>query len=289
MRSTNITLTVLMLLAFAATAAAQGPVRWWAPTKPFDFSNAFYKVNGVIPEAIESRRTGADGISVPDKAPNDLYSDVRVLATVPAYDQDGNAMFWFPLGDLRSESFTPDKEGIKARETARKFPIYIFPDPKIDTWTAFTGHRHAPVIDVSKQWGVTSVKNPLSIRMFYTVTYTDMARGKQGWEMMQYMGKKNGWDTDDTPILKTVDDIFYLNKMGYVDVEQVWSGELVRPSLGFTIAPVLENPTAGAIYPDAFLIMMMKDGKPLPAEDVFVRQFTCLQKTLDFCRDLTLP
>jgi hypothetical protein len=280
MRSKITFITVLIFCAFTLSAAAQGTFRAWGPTIPFDFSNTYYKTNGVIPDAIFNRRTGEDGFSVFDKAPYEMYSNVRVTATVPAYDQYGNLMYWYPVGDLGAKSFTPDKTGYNARERAGQSPMYIFPDPRKEGFSMFTGHRHAPLIEVSKQAG--AIAFPQGIRMVYVVYYTERGVGKEGFEMMQYMGKKNGWAADDTAILKTVDDIRYLEKQGFIKVS-VLGGEGPDPGNPYTIAPIFENPTAGAIYPDAMLFMTMKDGRPLPAEEMFWQQFQCLQKYGTFC------
>ena len=274
-------ITVLIFCAFTLSAAAQGTFRIWGPTIPFDFSDTYYKTNGVIPDAILGRRTGEDGLSVFDKAPYEMFSNVRVLATVPAYDQFGNLMYWYPAGDLSAKAFTDDKAGYIARERAGQFPIYLFPDPRKEGFTMFTGHRHAPMIEVSKQAGALAY--PLGIRMVYVVYYTERGVGKEGFEMMQYMGKKNGWAVDDTAILKTVDDIRYLEKQGFVTVTALGASEGPTPGNPYTIAPVFENPTGGAIYPDAMLFMTMKDGGPLPAEAMFSQQFQCLQKYGTFC------
>jgi hypothetical protein len=238
-------------------------------------------VNGVIPDSILNRRTGQDGLSVFDKAPYEMYSSVRVCATAPAYDQWGNMMFWYPIGDLSSNGFTPDKTGYYARQRALQSPIYIFPDPRKEGFTMFSGHRHAPLIEVSKQVG--AVAFPIGIRAVYTVYYTEKGLGKEGLEMMLYMGKKNGWAADDTAILKTADDIRYLEKQGLVHVTPLGDQEGPNPAVGYTIAPIFENPTGGAIYPDAMLFMTMKDGYPLAAEQMFDQQFRCLQKYGTFC------
>lgn len=283
MRSKNLYIIILILSAFVISAAAQGGMSQ-KPTIPFDYADATYKTNGVIPNAILARRNGQDGMSVFDRTPNPMYNEVRVIATVPAYDQNGEMMFWFPLGELSLTSFTPDKMGTVTRQFAEKFPIYIFPDPRLDGFTPFQGHRHAPVIDLSAQAGYIAPLDPLNIRVMYTVYFTERAfTTKDGWAMMQFMGNKNGWGADDTPILKSVDDINYLADQGYVDVKPVHNGEVHYPIGQFVIAPVFQNPTGGAIYPDAFLMMTLKEGKPLEHEDMFIRNFTCLQKMLIFC------
>ena len=277
-------ITTLIVLTFATlSAAAQGNFRVWNPTIPFDYADQYYKVNGIIPDAIMERRNGTDGLSVFDKAPYEMYSNVRVCATVPAYDQFGNMMFWYPVGNVGVKGFMPDTNGKNARDIANRFPIYIFPDPRVEGYSVFTGHRHAPIIDLSKQMGPIQY---LGLRAVYTVYYTEKSRTKEAWKLMQYMGEKNGWAVDDTPILNNVEDVLYMKQQGYVVVTP--SGDTDSPIIGapYTIAPVFDNPYAGAIYPDAMLIMAMKDGQPLPTEHMFEHEFLCLQKYGTMCEKI---
>lgn len=162
--------------------------------------------------------------------------------------------------------------------------MYIFPDPKQEGFTTFSGHRHAPVLDLTRDRMAGPISIPLGIRQVFAVYYTERAfNTKDGWAMMQFMRKKNGEASDDTAILKTVDDIKYLEKLGYVDVKPLGITDGYTPNYEFTIAPVFYNPTRGAIYPDAKLLMTIKNGSPLAAEQMFVQQFECLLKLGDFC------
>jgi hypothetical protein len=276
-------ITVLIALAFALSVPGQTPFS--NLTIPFDFSDQYYKTHGILTYEIMSRRTGNDGISVFDKAPYDMYGNVRVLATVPAYDQFGQMLFWYPLGDLNYKSFTPDKIGLMAREKARDYPMYIFPDPGLDYFTTWTGHRHAPVIDITRQPMAGPAAYPMGIRMVYTVYYTERARDKDGIKLMAYIGGKNGWDAANTPILNNVDDIRFLENQGFVKVAPLWVGErdFHQPNWGYTLAPFFQDPTGGAIYPDAMLFMTLKDGVALDRELMFERQFNCLRKTGQYC------
>ena len=54
--------------------------------RPFDFSDKYYYVNGVLTDTLIGRKNGADGESVFDWTYDRRYSNVRITATLPAYD-----------------------------------------------------------------------------------------------------------------------------------------------------------------------------------------------------------
>jgi hypothetical protein len=121
--------------------------------------------------------------------------------------------------------------------------------------------------------------NPLGFREIFYVTYSEKAFNEEGREVMNYMAKKNGMAADDTPILRTMDDLRMMMKYNLIDMGSV---------KGFTmyaVAPIISDPTKGAIAPDAYLWFAAKDGAPLPAENIFAWQFGCLQKTGNWCKE----
>jgi hypothetical protein len=250
----------------------------------FDFSNDFYLMNGIYPRSVIDRRTGTDGWSVFGKSTDPRHNQVRVIGTMPAYNQFGEPMYWYPLGNFDDIAFTEDKTGVRANEAAAKSPIYIFPDRHMANVASVMYGRHAPVIDLSWSTFTRGDLNPLGLREVYVVNYTEKAFGKEGVEMMRFFGKKNGFATDDTPILNCVDDIRYLEKLGFVTVVLNKYADDVYPSgTRYTIAPVITDPKNGAIRPDAFLWMFTKDGQVLPNEAIFEYQFGCLKKQGDWC------
>lgn len=254
------------------------------PTIPFDFADEYYQVNGVMPDMIMARRTGTDGLSVFEQSIDPMiYSPVRVLVTVPAYNQAGDMLYWYPLGELKRAAFTHDGAGKMAQIAAQEFPMFIFPDTRYDGFTAFANHRHAPVLDLSKYWLGGREMDPLGLRQMYIVTFTDKAFTKEGLHMMQYLGNKNGWGTDDTPIIKSVDEIRFLERLGYVVVQATGASEYHGMVGDYAVAPVFTNPKGGAIYPDAFLWMSLKDGEPLKTEEMFMLNFDCLKKEGTWC------
>ena len=274
---------VLIALVFTVTSSAQRPFpgSWDTSINPHDFTNQFYKQNGVIAKEINWRRDGADGLSVFDTLKN---RGVRVTATVPASDQNGQIYFWSPLGELTNAAFTNDKVGFFAREMASHFPMYLFPDEKYIHYNTIANTRQAPLMDNSWAGLWPGVVNPLGLRQIFLVNYNAKAFTPESAEVMEYLMKKNGYATDKTPIIKTIEDMEILKKyecitiddMGPTNTDQMYRGT-------YAIAPVIVDPTKGVIAPDAFLYFSTKDGKPLASEMIFVDQFKCLQQLGDWC------
>lgn len=251
---------------------------------PFDFSDTTYVLNGVVPEEIIGRRTGQDQLSVFDKQTDPTYNEVRVIATMPAYDPNGNVSFWYPLGDLQNTGFSDDKLGAIARETALLFPIYLFTDPRVLDTYSFSSLRQASLIDNS--WAVYGPRNlnPLGIRAIFIVNYTEKAFGKDGIEMMNYFGKKNGFACDDTPLIKSLEDIRYLAGEEFITLQQLGDTFILPSKAKFAISPLIKDPTKSVIAEDAFLWMATKDGVPMEGEQMFVSQFNCLKKSGEWCQ-----
>jgi hypothetical protein len=277
---------IFIFLVSAASSPAQnvnlGPIPVVdTAINPHDFTDTFYLKNGVNPKAITGRRTGSDGLSVFDKSSNPNHTDVRIIVTLPTYNLSGEPSFWYPLGELRYDGFTNDAEGLLARETASQFPIYVFRDPGTRDRLSyiFAGTRQAPIMGDAIL--STRDQNPLGIREVFFVTYTEKAFSKEGMEMMEYFSKKNGSAADDTPIIKSDEDMKYLLENGFITTDSPML-QPYRPL--YAIGPVILDPTKGAIAKDAFMWMATKDYKPLAAEETFAWHFGCLQETWDWCK-----
>ncbi len=226
------------------------------------------------------RRNGHDGLSVYDKSPAPPFRDVRVTVTVPAYNQAGEIYFWYPLGELTNADFTDDLIGFMAMQTAKLFPIYIFPDEKYLTYNSIANTRQAPLIDNSLP--TYAATNPLGLREIFLVSYTEKVRTKEAFKMLMFMGEKNGYGTDNLPLIRSLEDLNMFVQDGLVALDYFDSGKM--PMKGhYAVSPIMGDPTRGAIAPDAFLWMSSRDGNPLKAEMKFVEQFNCLQRAGDWC------
>lgn len=272
---------VFILLISVGSGSAQkrtlgglvGPL--WEDTaiNPHDFTDDYYSLFGIKAKAILARRTGTDGLSVFSNSSNPFHTNVRVTITAPAYDQNGEMLFWYPLGELQEYAMSDE-----LRELAVRFPIYVFPNSQIVDYRSFANTRQAALMDNS--FGLyPQDDNPLGIRQIIVVNYTEKAFGKDGYEMMSYMMEKNGAAADDTPIIRTIDDIELLAKHDMISTDTL-------KSIGgrYAINPIIFDPTNGVIAKDAFIWMATKDERWLLPEDNFVYQFNCLKKLGYWCK-----
>lgn len=278
MKKTNSIITNLILIsifaafgcitAMAQRSFAESPVIpiISAEKRPFDFSDKFYSANGVEPSLIFSRVSGTDESSVFDKTGDETRNNVRVIATRPAYNYDGSALYWNLYGELYAKSFVQNEAGRQAMKTANNFPIFVFPSA-----TERGTNRQSSLIDAGKGYFET---NPLGLSVVVKVEYNRFRNSDDGEEILQDMARRNGVSLDGTPIIKTVDEINLLTRMGIVT--QTIKGLNGRePS--YAIAKVMENPKE-SVTPDAFLMYIKGgDGNPLEAENFFIKEFESMQ------------
>lgn len=260
--------------ALATSAAAQTQDDGIIEEKrPFDFADKYYRENGVDETRIVNRRTGLDKYSVFDYINSDIFRGVRILETRTGYDHKGRPVYWVFYGDLDKSAFTRDTAGKIAQENATRVAVFSFPSNK------FRGtQRQSALID---NRSVAPEKNPLSLGMAVDIEFTAKAYSKDGRILVDEIIGKNGASLDGLPIIRTVGEIDQLTRYGLITQ---LARSISRPGMPlFTMARILENPTRGAISPDAFLEYTGVDGKPLDSEKAFVDNFECLQRAGKFC------
>jgi len=276
MKRNIISLALFITIAgFAALAAnAQDSDSFINETRPFDFADKYYTINGLVPDAIAGRRTGMDKDSVFDYIDDDIHRGVRILETRTGYNADGKQVFWAFYGDVFKYAFRTDKAGEVAFEIANKGAVYMFPSD-----TVKNADRQAAVIDLS---AASSDENPLGLATAVIVEYTQKAQSKEGQELLRKIVGQNGASLDGTPIIRTADEVRQLTRWGLIS-QQVRSYPHKELS-SFVMLNVLRDPRFGAISPDAFL-EYTKDanGKPLDKEVSFIQNFDCLQKSGKLC------
>jgi len=277
---TKIFTTLFVMIFFAFVGAVPAQFSKVAPTadnpKPFDFTKDFYYNNGVEQGSVMDRRTGTDKFSVFDKSWEPNRSDIRVLVTVAAYSQKGTMLYWNPLGELNDNAFRNDKIGYYARKIASLYPIYVFPVARQWDYFKFGTGRQAAVIDESRA-ALSPINNPLGLRQIVIVNYTSKAFEPEYQWLMKYYASKNGFTSEDTPILNTVEDIMFMFNKGLVTTDTI-PFNVINPHGQYMVAPIIYDPTRGAIAKDAFIWMAMKDGKCLPTEEIFEDNFDCLKE-----------
>lgn len=248
--------------------------------RPFDFSDSFYLRNGVIPAQISNKRTGADGLSVFDVAPDNDHNNVRVKITIPAYDHSGGIQYWYLLGEIFKTGFTNDQAGARARQIADAYKIYVFPKASGNP-LGLGNNRQADMIDLRN--GYFS-NDPLGLWVIVFVNYTAQANSSAGRKALNDLAGKNGVSTDGTPIIKSLSDLTDLTRKGFV----TQTIRAVDGSQGptWSLCPVIKDPRNGVIASDAFLAFTRNaDGSPFLTERAFINNFNCLQQTGDWCNN----
>lgn len=261
---------VFAALAALAPAAARADVE----DRLFDFTDAYYRANGINVAAIQGRRQ-ADGVrAVADTPPTANQRPVRALSTNPAYDHSGNPWYFTVLGGGSTALFTNDPAGRNARKVADASPEYVFPKKAADPLALGQG-RQSNILDMRN--GYFS-NNPTGIWIHVWVGYTDKAlTTADGKKTLADLAKKNGTDLDGTPIIKTASQIDDLFKKGFITKRTVAVDDTRR----YAFCPVVEDPTDGGIAPDQFLNFTKKaDGSAL--ETAFVLNFESLRQTGDW-------
>lgn len=238
----------------------------------FDFSDTFYRTNGIDPAGLVGRRSGADGLSVVSPAPDANHRNVRVTFVLPAYDTSGGTHYFTVLGDLAPTAFLNNSAGVNAKKIADANTVYVFPTRTGDQ-TAVSNNRQADMVDLS---GGYFSNDPLGLWVHVFVSWTNKIDTRAGQARLADLARKNGVALDGTPIIKAKSDIDSLAKDGYVTLIKRGATETGR----YFVCPVYKDPTKGAIATDAFLATVRRaDGTPLPAEQGFVTNFQSLQTT----------
>ena len=259
-----------MLFAFTIAAAplfAQAETR----NRLYDFTDTYYRQNGIDPAGIDGRRQPVLPLATQDMPFFNYQRDVRMLLTLPAYDHSGHAYYFTVLGGLTGSAFTNDSAGRRAKSIADASPEYLFPKRGTDP-VGLGALRQSVVLDMRN--GYFS-NNKLGLWIHTWVSFTPAAfNTRDGQRALADLAARNGRDLDGTPIITTVSDIDNLFRRGYIT-------KTVRPfgdPLRYAICPVNERPRRGGIATDQFLAYTTKlDGTPL--EPYLVQNFESLRLT----------
>lgn len=204
------------LLLTAAIACVSLPGLSLAQSgRPFDFSDAFYRANGIEPDLLLNRVNGMDGKSVFDFTKDPDKRGVRVIETTGGYDASSNLLYYSIFGMMMPDVFTPDEAGARAREIADEYRAFVFPRVDGDPLSpALPNRRQDNLFDTR---GGYFSKNPLGLWIVTFVSYTDEAFStKRGQKELAKLAEKNGVDLDGTPILTSASDIDNLADKGLV-------------------------------------------------------------------------
>lgn len=239
----------------------------------YDFTDAYYRQNGINPNFI-SGRIQPGPIAVIDTPIFSNQRNVRALLTLPNYDHSGNIFYFTVLGGFAQNAFTANRAGATARQIADSRFEYVFPKAGTDP-VGLGALRQSVMLDMR---GGYFGKDPLGLWTHVWVSFSNKAlTSKDGKKTLADLAKKNGLDLDGTPIIASTSDIDNLSKKGYISV----TTRAFTDPLHYSICPVNQDPTDGGIAPDQFLAITLKpDGTPLEPE--FLNNFESLQKTGHF-------
>jgi hypothetical protein len=197
---------------------------------PFDFSDAFYRENGIVPENIGERvGTAARNPlhwTVDNSNTDPNRRNIRVLETTGGWNNSGNLIYYSIMGVLTPNSFERNANGQltdrgrRAMDIANSFRAFLFPKTQRDANNnpifvkspAPPNRRQDNIFDTRN--GYFS-NNPLGNWILAFVVYTAKAFTAEGRARLDPIAAKNGRDLDGTPILQTASDIDNLVAEGF--------------------------------------------------------------------------
>ncbi len=215
--------TWLGIALFAPDACAEGPFGRAPGTVPHDFSDSFYRANGIDPAGLTllvTQRGGGAGAVIEDEAPDPSRSNVRIIATNGGYDAGGALLLYpDPPAFMTEAAFMNNAAGRHARELADQFRAIIFPKRN--------GLRFSPAPPNRRQDNLFDTglgyltHNPLGLWTLLFIEYTDAALNGGTPEqdaLIAEMTARNGLDLDGTPVIRRKHEIFTLEDAGLVNL-----------------------------------------------------------------------
>ncbi|MGB8511103.1 MAG: hypothetical protein WCD76_22215 [Pyrinomonadaceae bacterium] len=274
----KLTLLTCALALLVGFMASPNIVRADVQDRLFDFTDDYYRQNGVDPAQIVNRRQGVAPRGTIDAPFFPFQRNVRTLQLNPAYNHSGSLTYWTVMGDLFVAGFTPDEAGQRARQIADNMPLYVFPT-RTGNPIGLGNNRQADIVDMRN--GYFS-NNPLGLWLHIWVSYTDRAfNTADGKKALADLQKRNGLALDGTPIIKTLSELENLFSKGFAAKRFRNPTGSEGPMYG--ICPVVKDPTDGGIPADTTLSFVRKaDNSPL--EPYFVTNFDSLRFTGDWAK-----
>jgi hypothetical protein len=239
----------------------------------YDFTDAYYRQNGVDPALIVGRMQPGTGTAVNDTPIFSFQRNVRALLTLPAYDHSGDINYFTVLGGISTNAFTANAAGREARAIADSFAEYLFPQAGTDP-IGFT-FRQSALLDMRHGYFGA---DPLGLWIHKWINFTPTALNTlAGKQFLQSLAGQNGTSLDGTPIIASKSDIDSLLSRGYITVRTRPNNDPLR----YAICPVIEDPTDGGIARDQFLAITRRPNGT-PVEPSFLRNFESLRTTGDW-------
>lgn len=267
----------VILLAMIASMAISGT---GFCQMPFDFSDDFYRKNGIDPDKLMGRITADEVKGVSDTTPDADHNNVRNIEITGGFNAFGNVIYYSVFGMVTPETFTPDAAGLDAMVIGNQFHVFIFPLKDGDPLSPeFPNRRQDNIFDTR---GGYFEKDPLGNWSLIFVSYTEAATNTPfGKRNLRALAKRNGRDLDGTPVIKRASEIEDFAGKGLIQLQERVSGD--KDNTGarvfpWVICPAIQDPGDGAITADAFLVTT--GVSPEVQEN-----FDCLQSTGKLCEE----
>ena len=230
-------LGIVVLAVLALVLATAPPVNVQADDRtnppPFDFSDQFYRANGINPDAIGERagsflRNPAHWV-VDNSNTDPDRRNFRILETTGGFNNSGSLIYYSIMGTVVPSTFTNDDAGARAQEIANSFRAFLFPKTLRNPDCSPGNVILSPAPPNRRQDNIFDTRNgyfsnnPLGLWILAFVVYTQKAFtptpfGCQLTPKLAEIAAKNGTDLDGTPILTTADGIDGLVKDGLVEI-----------------------------------------------------------------------
>ncbi len=201
---------------------------------PFDFSDNFYRANGINPDLIGERAGNPDRNPlhwVVDNSNTDPNRrNIRILETTGGFNNAGNLIYYSIMGTMPSPKvFTNDAAGARAQQIANSFRAFLFPKTPRNADCSPGNVILSPAPPNRRQDNLFDTRNgyfsnnPLGLWILAFVVYTKNAfvvtpTGCQMGARLQDLAARNGTDLDGSGIVITADDVDGLVADGLAEI-----------------------------------------------------------------------
>lgn len=187
---------------------------------PFDFTDEFYRENGIDPDKLINRVTPENPSAVLGLSQDPTRNHTRILELFGGYDAVGASLYYpLPPGPFRSDGFLDNALGERAREIADKYRVFIFPRRSGDPLGSAASNRRADNLFDSSSGYFT--ENPLGLWRLTFPAYTNKALyTDQGKRMMDEIRDRNGEDLDGTPLIRRLSEVLELQRQGLLELRE---------------------------------------------------------------------
>lgn len=230
LRMSGVGLVALVVLTAVQLPSLRADFLRYNPP-PFDFSDDFYRINGIDPAHIPMRVGNPDRPQAHwalDSSNTDpTRRGIRVKETTGGFDKDGHLIYYSIMGIIRPSTFTTDAAGAHARELADNFRAFIFPktprNPDGSPGTVIQdpgapNRRHDNLFETKTGY---LCENLLGLWVVEFVVYTKPAfTTSAGQAALANLAAKNGTDLDGTPVIKRLQEINDLQAAGFVELRE---------------------------------------------------------------------